>query len=564
MVNPSHYDHKNNGNSDTIKFSTISWGSNDYKAFVPQIKDYLSELKKVPLIISVQDLQDFYQDISFLDKPEDFSKLTSRQKCFICMSFVSTKYAEYLLRIEEYKAALDEMVTRISKNNVGSTSSNTKNSAVGDKIKNDAGYTLEKSDEFEITNPLDYLNSIDINPFDFDNDDSALISLPTVPGTKEVFDHLVRIKRSFLFILEQFYRILKPFDSCHIDIKTYNALRDAVTSKDYSQFSEIVNNWDGDLIDELSTTVELIFPLCLYLESQATNNIFEATLYDLTRNAYPLPVFKSRYTSTLLIILIHYIRYRHLAWHLKQDELAYFNVFWRIHGIKFSSGFEQWINAESKTIFEYFHKNYVIADIQDDANDNLEKQKIHPDLKNDGEPEPPKVLEPEIDAPEYIEVPCGQRMLEMLAHALTYGHNDETLGRLNPLVKSQKREESLEIVKRKLICLFSGVGIHDESIKWPYKLEWTDSANSLKLLIYLLHYEGILDPFDAINEEDVEGISDEIRTNFKGRPVWNIVGKALGYGKDTLRNKVKIPKRSNMYLMKQIAQLWYDCKKLDV
>ena len=73
------------------------------------------------------------------------------------------------------------------------------------------------------------------------------------------------------------------------------------------------------------------------------------------------------------------------------------------------------------------------------------------------------------------------------------------------------------------------------------------------------------DPLDAIDEDNDEGISDIIRTSFKGgAPVWSIIGPALNYKERSLSSKAKIPvKNNNVNLMKRLAQFWFECKKLD-
>ena len=67
---------------------------------------------------------------------------------------------------------------------------------------------------------------------------------------------------------------------------------------------------------------------------------------------------------------------------------------------------------------------------------------------------------------------------------------------------------------------------------------------------------------DAVDEKENDGICNKIKTNFRGRPIWNIVGNALDYG--SLRNKTKIPKTSNnISLMKKLTSFYIDCQKLD-
>ena len=164
------------------------------------------------------------------------------------------------------------------------------------------------------------------------------------------------------------------------------------------------------------------------------------------------------------------------------------------------------------------------------------------------------------EAPRHIEVRCSKEMLTKLAEGLVKGIDDES----KPLVTSTVKERNGTIIK-KLVCLFSGVGIHDESLEWPYNLKWKDYANSLKLLVYLLKYDGELkDPLDAVDENDVEGIAKEIKQDSTGIPVWSVIGPALGYSERSLSSKAKIPvKNNNVGLMKKLAQFWYECKKLD-
>ena len=185
-------------------------------------------------------------------------------------------------------------------------------------------------------------------------------------------------------------------------------------------------------------------------------------------------------------------------------------------------------------------------------------------LKDDANIEPPMEADPKVEMPRHLDVPCSYDVLLKLAEGLVCGFSVESSGKHKPLVESKVHEGNNTKIK-KLICLFSGVGINDESLRWPYNLKWNDKANSLKLLVYLLHYKGKLDnPLDAIDEGDDEGISDIIRTSFKGAPVWSIIGPALNYKERSLSSKAKIPvKNNNVNLMKKLAQFWFECKKLD-
>ena len=63
--------------------------------------------------------------------------------------------------------------------------------------------------------------------------------------------------------------------------------------------------------------------------------------------------------------------------------------------------------------------------------------------------------------------------------------------------------------------------------------------------------------------DDEEGIAKDIKQNFSGIPFWRIVGPALDYSERSLSSKAKIPVKSNVDLMKKLAQFWFECKKLD-
>jgi hypothetical protein len=175
---------------------------------------------------------------------------------------------------------------------------------------------------------------------------------------------------------------------------------------------------------------------------------------------------------------------------------------------KFVNIFNEWIEKETEEIIGYFrNKNDLIEESAKSTIENsitnysivrnnhkteqVQSSGENPKQKDDNKPEPPENPQPRVDAPEHIKVHCGRKTLEKLINGLINGHKDETLGNFTPLVIS-KTGEDREAIKTKLICLFTGEGINDESIKWPYDLEWNDTANSLKLLVYLLLYEGIV------------------------------------------------------------------------
>ena len=108
-----------------------------------------------------------------------------------------------------------------------------------------------------------------------------------------------------------------------------------------------------------------------------------------------------------------------------------------------------------------------------------------------------------------------------------------------------------------LLCLDNAHLNYDKAFKY-LKMSAEHGDSRSQLLLGDMYHHGL-----GIDKNDVEGINKKIRTEFLGKNVWAIVGPALGYGENTLRNKNKIPKQSNLSLMKKLAQFWFECKKLD-
>lgn len=573
----------NNSNQENIiggvQYQSIIWDNDRCKLFEPKIINHVIKLDtSMNHIISVSELQECYQNLGFLENPDDFDKLTDIQKNFISFTYITSRFTEYLLHIEDYKKYKDTLHEFFSHIKQKKAKEHLSGMGVdrndGENENNNLHKTHERqsfsisidSQRIELT-PLDFEKPLDLSAFQEWGD------LHSTLKPKRIFEKLIRFKKTACFLIEMFYKIMAPLDSCHFTLKAYSTLCDAINKEDYNEFIAIVNNWRSFILFRLSNAVELASPHCGYIETQVPNNIFEDTLDNLTDKDYPSPFFRSSFNNMLLVILINNFLFRTLLQFLKPIEIAYFNIFWKsrfgsksfIYDSKvsnFTNWFKSWIIKESNVIsFSYplISDSIIDDDIEYSPDHSYfahESKRVESTIEN----KPKLIIKTILNLPEHIEVHCSKEMLTKLAEGLVRGIDDET----KPLVTSKVKERNGTIIK-KLVCLFSGVGIHDESLEWPYNLEWTDYANSLKLLVYLLHYEGKLkDPLDAIDEDNDEGISDIIRTSFKGgAPVWSIIGPALNYKERSLSSKAKIPVKNNVNLMKRLAQFWFECKKLD-
>lgn len=545
----------------TIPFST----SND--KLRTQVIDYANELNDAPAIIPAQDFLDFFKrDIFTNPDPIEFSTLTDEQKTCICMIYTSGLYTHLVSILSS--PALEAV--HHAKSGVYINQQYT---------EREFTYTarIKKSNEADEPELDDYLK------------DDKLLKVPIVyerlissyfitPPLRVVFEHLIQIKESFYLLLEWFYNYLEHIEQISFDFKTYHSLYESVAKEDYDLFYSIVNNYGNKTISKLSIIVDLFYPTLHHFESQTTD--YSHIIDNIRKNSHNL-VYGVELTSspinTLFNFLIIYIFRNCIEPYLSDTSLCIHYIALMDYSKEFVNIFNEWIEKETEEILGYFRNNNDLIEgsakstiknsitnysIQDNhKTEQVQSSGENPKQKDDNKPEPPENPQPRVDAPEHIKVHCGRKTLEKLINGLINGHKDETLGNFTPLVIS-KTGEDREAIKTKLICLFTGEGINDESIKWPYDLEWNDTANSLKLLVYLLLYEGIvLSLSDAVDENKSDGICEKIKTNFKGKKVWKIVGNALSY--KSLRNKARTPKTTNISLMKKLASFYIDCQKLD-
>ncbi|MDY6301291.1 MAG: hypothetical protein SPL96_05295 [Bacteroidales bacterium] len=599
------------GFQSVLNLRTAYWRDKALWDLSKQIATYLEGLDDVPPLIPVDVFFDLFRKEDFSDPSLlDFNSLSDEQKVFIgmidlsgqymhCLSTICAHFLEQTHRIfmgdvsdheangedpnfevtiEEIEDDIDDAEEDVPLDNEEDVPLDNEEITEEDENNNHDADTSEDSQ--------DNLSDHRIPPFNIKTLPKiyprSLISYSTTPPLRKVFNHLTQIRQSFHFLLEWFYNYFGPVDQIPLDYMTYNRLYESIVKKDFELFSDLVYDWNDTIVNQLSIIVELIYPMLHYVECQTQDldtkiDIIKKDLtFDSRKEKYRLPFSPLNVLFNFIIIYIfRNIVERYLE--LYQRMMQY--IVFADYTNSSIDIFFRWVDNEMELFFDFFRNNHdsllnnTIETTKINSN-NLEGEEPPQEPGSNGgnddqsvdtidQPEDPKP-EP-IEIPDFIKVPCGQRMLDKLINGLINGHKDDTLGKIRPLVSSKTGEDK-ESIKKKLICLFTGEGINDESIKWPYDLKWNDHANSLKLLVYLLYFTGELPdeegPFATIDETQPGGIAELVKTNFRGKNVWPIVGPALGYGKDYLRSNVKIPKESNINLMKMLAQFWYDCKIL--
>jgi len=501
-----------------------------------EIEKYLNSLANTPPVVEVSKLFNFFQSENCsLPHSIEFNTLSNEQKTLISMIYVTEKYITCLIINREIFIEESQITHYTSKNKYTGNNNDLDIFSYFSTFEDEVRLTLFKSLGCTL----------------LPNEPHKLAHRYSAPPLRIVFNFLTQVKYSFQFLLEWFWGIIGPLEHITFDYKEYKNLVNAVTEENYERFYIVVNDWNEKVVNQLSSLAELAYPILKYFESHTIE--FEQILYSIKKDITTMPKDRVCRVSSpirlMLFLLIIYIFRNNVDEYLLIEQRINYHFFFLKKSETFVTNYFDWINNEIEAISEYFTKLLENSATVDPVNN-----------RTNAFSEPQIQVLPE----ETLNIHIGRKMLEKLVKGLIEGHKDETLGYLTPLVSSKTGEDK-ESIKKKLICLFTGEGINDESIKWPYNLKWEDKGNSLKLLVYLLHYEEMLfDPLkEAINENDVEGISDKVRTDFTGKPVWKTVGTALGYKKNSLRNKNKIPKRSNLSLMKKLAQFWSECKKLD-
>lgn len=501
-----------------------------------EIEKYLNSLANTPPVVEVSKLFNFFQSENCsLPHSIEFNTLSNEQKTLISMIYVTEKYITCLIINREIFIEESQITHYTSKNKYTGNNNDLDIFSYFSTFEDEVRLTLFKSLGCTL----------------LPNEPHKLAHRYSAPPLRIVFNFLTQVKYSFQFLLEWFWGIIGPLEHITFDYKEYKNLVNAVTEENYERFCIVVNDWNEKVVNQLSSLAELAYPILKYFESHTIE--FEQILYSIKKDITTMPKDRVCRVSSpirlMLFLLIIYIFRNNVDEYLLIEQRINYHFFFLKKSETFVTNYFDWINNEIEAISEYFTKLLENSATVDPVNNRTNVFS-----------EPQIQVLPE----ETLNIHIGRKMLEKLVKGLIEGHKDETLGYLTPLVSSKTGEDK-ESIKKKLICLFTGEGINDESIKWPYNLKWEDKGNSLKLLVYLLHYEEMLfDPLkEAINENDVEGISDKVRTDFTGKPVWKTVGTALGYKKNSLRNKNKIPKRSNLSLMKKLAQFWSECKKLD-
>lgn len=354
-------------------------------------------------------------------------------------------------------------------------------------------------------------------------------SRKTVDHLRGTFEKLMHIKEQFLLILHAGITMLEDDNEAKEEYIFYNECYEAIEDNNYEQFKKAVFGIGIDTFKDIIAKLSPFFPILniIKMDLKTIRSNPDVVNKYLSSNYINLPKFDSSdamrmaiYTNSYALSIINNLQ------HEAKEAIDYCwaacEILW------FKDIFEKWTKEECHLITKVRQK----------------------------ETQDPK--------PDHLNVPFSRRMVKRLAEGLVKGSNNPFL----PCLVSSKDGDDDAI--NKLVYLFTGradVPIKHPIIK-PHNLVWEKhyTRNNLKLLIYLMHYEGEFennDPLKALDEEAGDGIAEFVKFGNTGRtPFFPIVEKAFGKGEKNFQNADK-PKKGNQESMKQIALFWFYCKNMD-
>ncbi len=558
--------------SDSLQLKSILWSGPQYLELRQQMYYYLKQKYKTDDIgemvetlqtIPVLTIFEFFQTEVFADPNHIFFySLPEEQKTFISMMHTSYDFVHSLVVsfAEIYSINEKEIRLKLQKQ-PHEEADDSLLALLNQSIDLDNKRLRLKILQGELADLPKYLKYREL----FDGDTSLkhineiIAPIQYTPSLRKVFDCLVRIKRCFIFLLDLFCRILEPINHFHIDFKTYNTLYESVTGDNYEQFTNLIDNWDIEVTKELSLLVDKVFPLALYIESQATDSMLNSIRDDLTTVLLEQK-FESSLIRTLLIFLTDFIFINIMKNHV--NDIAK-ETLCSLFSIEFQAQHYEWINSEVEEVIDYFKKNLHEIEFNDTVN-NGEKSDVSETCSNETKlnQEGTNLETPQDSKQEHLSVPYSQGVIRKLAEGLVKGH--DALDFPN-LVSSEIGDDD---AINKLVFLFKGKA--DIMVKEPYNLQWNKNynLNGLKLLIYLLHFTGEFennDPLNALddNVKSKDGISELVKFKNTGRKrIFPIVEEAFNKGKKSIQNAPR-PKRGNRFFLEQIVQFWFYCKNSD-
>ena len=592
----------------TAEPKSISLNVQQYSDLKEKIDNHIDLLERIPKITSVSEFKDIFQS-GILEEPSliSFYSLDDKTKTFISMIHISTKYLRYLVELDF--------------------------SAYADVLR-EYPYNPDTFNKYliDITNHLNVVRELSKDPrhrptkvklikekdleqqgsFGHDSKDSSQIITQKSSGLDRnlsnrfshplqiVFNHIVSIKHSFLFLLEQFYRIIGSVKHLNFDDKTYNQIYNSVTEEDYDSFRPIIDDWNRETVNELADIVELFYPTLIYVETITTNQIFEYISKDLYSKDSPLK-FEFSFVGVILIILVNYILNRYIANHLDyyeketlmgtfEQSYSFFNKYSAyvssvLDGENSNSNiidwpyYINWIVNGTEAIIDFFNNDWIdqyITRSEEKRIENERQSKEEPlvddsnlaSLMSDNQ-DPNKLNdqippEPEEKPKRHLSVGHSEETIKQLATYLVKGFTNKR-GSLPALVSSTDGNAI-----NQLIFLFTGN--RDYSFDGPYNLTWNAERVYLKLLVKLVHnLNELATSSHAVDEGRADYISKKyIKCHLKGG-VWPKVAEAFENIKSeaSIRNAdykknykdTEAPtNKKRLRDMKLIADLWLKCK----
>lgn len=521
----------------------VQWKGPQYEGLKVEIQHYLSQMTEAPSELEVLDLLSSFQTILSLDlKDIEFNKLTEAQKLCISMIYASDLYIDYL-------------------------------STVACPITPKG----EGSKEIHLQEDPRCPGFVKIQiPYDFTFRRSFAGDLP-IP-LKVIFNHLTQTKHCSCFIINWFYCYLT--NTQLFDFATYNNLYESITEDNYERFHDMIINWDLVAIHDLSVSIDILFPLLLFIESNT--NDADTILYNVRKEIFsgvsPEDEINISPITIIFLFIISYLFNNNLflyLTHYQHDSVL--TPFQAFISKNFMDIYNNWIEKEIEVMSNFFRKNSRFCTPMEtlEDTDNTNKNAINHAGKGTGQTIAQQQESdsgdetgspPEVKPKRHLSVGHDVDAIKKLATKLVGGYTNKR-GSIPPLVSSSDEKD---ITINKLIFLFTGN--KDYSFDGPYNLTWNAEQVYLKLLIKLLHNLNVLATGShAVDKDRTDYISDKyIKCRLKGG-VWPKVAEAFeniksgatirnaNYKKNYQDTEAPINKK-RMNDMKVIADLWLKCK----
>lgn len=531
---------------DIFSLKKVQWKGPQYEGLKVELQHYLSQMTEVPSELEVLDLFSSFQTILSLDSKDiEFNKLTEAQKLCISMIYASDLYIDYLSSTQGFKTTWEGFY----------------------------GRTLLKEDPKDVEEVKGKINFyLDIA--------STFRSEEPTPPLKKVFNNLTQTKDCSMFILEWFFSYLESKSQISFDYKTFNNVYESIAEENYERFCDIVYNWNKVVIHELSVSIDILFPLLLFIESNLDDA--DTILYNVRKEIFsgvsPEDEIIISPITIVFLFIISYIFdknvFLYLTYYQQDHSLTPFRAF---ISKDFMDIYNNWIEKEIEVMSNFFRKNFrfctPMGTLEDTDNTNK-------NANNHAGKETGQTIEqlqelgsgdetgnpPEEKPKRHLSVGHDIEAIKKLATYLVEGFTN-TRGSLPALVSSNDEKN---ITINKLIFLFTGN--KDYSFDGKYNLTWNAERVYLKLLIKLLHnLNELATGSHAVVTNRADYISDEyIKCKLKGG-VWPKVAEAFENIKSeaTIRNAdyrknykdTTAPiNQKRLRDMKVIADLWLKCK----